>query len=208
MQTLPQEKENEEEESLSAVEKGHVQHSDSFIAPHHVKHSSIIDDDDPMLSIDALKAREYDEKLLELRKTFAMFDKDSDGTIGRSELEACLIASGLHPTAAEMDQLYKMMDTDGNGVISFEEFIRVMVDEFEMEEMEEELKEIRELFAMVDKDGSGRLTSDELKRAITAMGLRVEMDVCQHLYSKMARQNPSAGVSFDEFATFLLQYNT
>lgn len=206
MQTRPQDKE-EQEESFSAVENGHVQHNGGIIPPHHVKNSSIIDDDDPMLSIDALKAREYDEKLLELRKTFALFDKDSDGTIGRSELESCLNASGLHPTAAEMDQLYKMMDTDGNGVISFEEFIRVMVDEFEMEEMEEELKEIRELFVMVDKDGSGRLTPDELKRAIAAMGLRVQMDVCQRLYSKMARQNPDAGVSFDEFATFLLQYN-
>lgn len=152
-----------------------------------------------------IRGKRQAEKVKDLRKAFALFDRDGTGTIDREELEQCLNSVGIHPTPAEMDALYSSMDTDGDGKIDFAEFMDAMVGEFEEQELEEELKDVRDMFALVDTDGSGRLSPEELKNAIRAMGVHVDDDVCLHLFREMARENPDLGVTFDEFAVFLLK---
>lgn len=145
------------------------------------------------------------QKVEDLRKAFALFDRDGTGSIDRDELEQCLHAVGIHPTPAEMDVLYTSMDTNQDGKIDFAEFLDAMVGNFEEQEMEEELKQVRDMFALVDKDGSGRLSPEELQGAIQALGVTVEYDVCLQLFREMAQDHPELGVSFDDFAMFLLR---
>lgn len=72
------------------------------------------------------------EQIRQYRQTFALFDQDSSGTIDASELQACLKAMGHHTTPLELDQLMQKMDTDGNGVITFEEFVAAMSEQAEV----------------------------------------------------------------------------
>lgn len=104
----------------------------------------------------------YDQQLSELKQAFGAFDTDGSGTIAKDELQACLNKMGVHPTPAELDHLYQSMDKDGDGVITFQEFLTVMTDEFEEAELEHELEEMKQFFTMMDKDGSGRLSPEEV----------------------------------------------
>jgi EF-hand domain pair len=61
-----------------------------------------------------------------IRHAFATFDKDGSGTIDAEELYACLKAMGHHPEPLELEELLAQMDTNGDGVIDFDEFSAVM----------------------------------------------------------------------------------
>jgi calmodulin len=152
-----------------------------------------------------LEDSRYAQKVEELRKAFALFDRDGTGSIDRYELEQCLHSVGIHPTPAEMDALYSSMDQDNDGTIDFVEFLNAMIGTFEEQELEEELSQLRDMFALVDRDGSGRLSPEELQDAIQALGVNVDHDVCLQLFRDMGQKNPELGVSLDEFAMFLLR---
>ncbi|KAF7193146.1 Calmodulin [Pseudocercospora fuligena] len=64
----------------------------------------------------------------ELRQAFNVFDRDGSGTISVTELRDMLKALGDNLTDAEVDQIMKSADTDGDKTISFEEFKKIMED--------------------------------------------------------------------------------
>jgi Ca2+-binding EF-hand superfamily protein len=66
------------------------------------------------------------EDLDSIRHAFATFDKDGSGTISAEELCACLKSMGFHPGPLEVEELLAQMDTNGDGVIDFDEFSAVM----------------------------------------------------------------------------------
>lgn len=118
----------------------------------------------------------YDQQLSELKQAFGAFDRDGSGTIAKHELQACLHTMGVHPTPAEFDYLYQSMDTDGDGVVNFQEFLTVMTDEFEEAQLEHELEEMKQFFTMMDKDGSGKLSPKEVRgRGICMNGVHSDM---------------------------------
>ena len=62
------------------------------------------------------------ERMLQLFKTL---DKNSDDRLQPEELAAFLETIGYHPSAAaaEVDKILAQWDTDGDGTISFDEFL-------------------------------------------------------------------------------------
>ena len=158
-----------------------------------------------------------EERSTAAREAFVRVDKSGRGAIQLDELEYLLNLAGVYPTAAEMDALYKRFDLDGDGEISLAEFIEVLVDDWEEQEVEEEFHEVRELFTRLDKDGSQRLDVRELKELIRLLGVNVtggaiEDRIVEKLYLRMKRTgvvggDSGEGVSLDEFAAFLLAYD-
>ena len=57
-----------------------------------------------------------------LRKVFASFDEDGNGTIERSEFDQALANMGVKAPRDLIDTLWTNSDTDGNGCLDFEEF--------------------------------------------------------------------------------------
>ena len=57
------------------------------------------------------------------RYTFEKYDKDGNGTLDASELQAFLSALGADFTEAEMLEAFAQLDTDSGGTIDKEEFI-------------------------------------------------------------------------------------
>lgn len=61
-----------------------------------------------------------------LRRAFSLFDKDGDGVISKREFRQGWLTLGLDLTYDEIDDLMKLVDDDGNGQISYDEFISKM----------------------------------------------------------------------------------
>ena len=59
------------------------------------------------------------------------------------------------------------VDTDGNGVIDFQEFLAMMARKMRDNEGEEEIKEA---FKTFDKDGNGYISAYELKSVMAMQG--------------------------------------
>ena len=58
--------------------------------------------------------------------TFRVFDKNGDGFIQLEELKAVMKSLGNKLTDKELDDMLKKYDADGDGQISYEEFVVMM----------------------------------------------------------------------------------
>ncbi|CAE7773182.1 CML4 [Symbiodinium pilosum] len=64
-----------------------------------------------------------DEELRRIQEQFAMLDFNGSGKIEREELVELLSFLGLDPKGEQMDTLWTVLDTDEDGLISFQEFL-------------------------------------------------------------------------------------
>ncbi|CAJ2631498.1 unnamed protein product [Trifolium pratense] len=63
----------------------------------------------------------------ELKEAFWVFDKDKDGYISPNELRSVLRIIGEKVTEEELEQMIKTADLDGDGLIDYQEFVRIML---------------------------------------------------------------------------------
>jgi len=90
---------------------------------------SVDDSGDRLISLDEyLKAMgelpDNDHKAASVRRVFRQFDKDGNGEIDRSELEAAFKEMGENVPAEEVDKILKAADRDGSKTINYEEFVK------------------------------------------------------------------------------------
>ena len=64
--------------------------------------------------------------LQELHEIFSLVDRDGGGTISAEELRELMKTLGLKTTQAELAVMVQEIDTKGDGVIDFEEFVAAM----------------------------------------------------------------------------------
>jgi len=108
-----------------------------------------------------------DEQVAEFKEAFSLFDRDGDGKITSKELGVVMRSLGANPTEAELKEMIKEIDIDGNGTIDFPEFLTMMARKLQDSEGEEE---IREAFKVFDKDGTGFISAAELRHVMTNLG--------------------------------------
>ncbi|XP_048574485.1 calmodulin-like protein 5 [Triticum urartu] len=63
----------------------------------------------------------------ELREAFRVFDKDHDGHISKAELGHVMISLGEKLTDEEVEEMIQEADLDGDGLVNFDEFVRMMM---------------------------------------------------------------------------------
>ena len=69
----------------------------------------------------AIKSASFDEATI--RRKFEAADKDKNGTLDSAELAVICADLGCHLTRNELEAALVVLDKDGNGAISFDEFI-------------------------------------------------------------------------------------
>lgn len=62
----------------------------------------------------------------EIKEAFEAFDLDHNNFVGAAEIRHVLINIGEQPTDDEVDEMIRMVDKDGDGQVSFEEFYEMV----------------------------------------------------------------------------------
>ncbi|XP_066911055.1 uncharacterized protein [Clytia hemisphaerica] len=121
------------------------------------------------LSLKESQAMKFtDEQIEEVKEAFAIFDKNGDGTITTKDLITVMRSLGKNPTEDEIDDMINEVDTDGNGVIDFIEFLEMMA------KMSTDVDEtIKEAFYIFDSDGSGAISSEEFRKVMMTLGAQM-----------------------------------
>ena len=63
----------------------------------------------------------------EIREVFNVFDMDGSGFISAKELRQVMTDLGEKPTDGEVEELMRHADIDGDGQVSFDEFVTMMI---------------------------------------------------------------------------------
>ena len=89
-----------------------------------------------------------------------------------NELGTVMKSVGYQPTEADVAKLIKKADSDGSGVIEFEEFVEMMGD---YEVIGEE--DIISAFKMFDRNGDGTISAAEFQNALIRMNIYIPAEV-------------------------------
>lgn len=98
---------------------------------------------------------------------FLYIDKDGDGTITTKELGTVMRSLGQTVTEAQLRDMINEVDSDGNGLVDFPEFLTMMSRKMKDTDPEDE---ILEAFKVFDKDGNGFISAAELKHIMAKLG--------------------------------------
>jgi len=101
-----------------------------------------------------------EERLIQYKKAFAKFDKDSTGIISSKQLRQLLRTLGHNPKDGELRELVNQVDVDENGKIDFNEFI-IMIGYFD--KANNEAEDLCDIFHAFDQEGKGCIDVNELK---------------------------------------------
>jgi Ca2+-binding EF-hand superfamily protein len=85
-------------------------------------------------------------------------DYNGNKKLDSGEFEQALAAFGMFPKKVELQGLMKYYDVDGDGNISYDEFLSGMRDELS----ERRLNMVKKAFMMLDRDGSGKITLSDI----------------------------------------------
>ena len=118
---------------------------------------------------DQLSVKEYDD----LKKAFALYDKDGDGTITINELGAVMRSWGQNPTEDELQHMINQVDADGDGRVDFPEFLKLMGRTVHSTGLAEELIQA---FTLFGRDGSSTIDAKELRHVMTSLGEKLTND--------------------------------
>ncbi|GAA5965541.1 hypothetical protein JCM8115_001565 [Rhodotorula mucilaginosa] len=78
------------------------------------------------LTMMARKMKDSDSEE-EVREAFKVFDKDGNGFISAAELRHVMTNLGEKLSDAEVDEMIREADTDGDGQINYDEFVKMMM---------------------------------------------------------------------------------
>lgn len=91
---------------------------------------------------------------------FSLFDEDGEGEISADELGVAITKLfGWRPTRYESEKLVKSVDSDGSGIIEFDEFVLMMMGtkSADLAKIKDEIEAVYGMFMMFDLDPDGAL---------------------------------------------------
>ena len=139
------------------------------------------------------------EELLELKEIFCAFDKNCDGRLTKEELhEGLNRIYHVNNIKSSLECLMKTIDTDNNGFIEFEEFVRASIDK---EKLLTE-KNLKIAFDLFDRDKNGAISCSELKYVLGEFNGRVKESVWRNMINEIDL-NGDGQISFEEFKTMM-----
>ncbi|KAL3526772.1 hypothetical protein ACH5RR_011428 [Cinchona calisaya] len=130
----------------------------------------------------------------EMRSVFNKFDANKDGKISEEEYKLALrVMGGKNAKLSEIAKAFKEADSNGDGFIDFEEFIKV-----QNEEGGVKTSDIQGAFRVFDLDGNGKISAEELLEVMRRLGEKSSLNACK----KMIRGVDADGdglINMDEF---------
>jgi Ca2+-binding EF-hand superfamily protein len=122
----------------------------------------------------------------QFKAVFDTFDSDGSGEMDTSEVFQCVKTLGWFPTKESIDEAVEMVDKDGTGDISFDEFFKLMQHLRKTEGFtKDEIATFTNLFNKFDVDGSGEISTLELSQILRNLGYPTSVDVLQGLVTEV-----------------------
>ena len=134
----------------------------------------------------------------EYERVFSHIDENGDGKISPAELQQCVKAVGGELSLVEAEIAVEALDTDGDGQLGLEDFIRFV----EVGE-EEKVNDLKEAFKMYEMEGCGCITPKSLKRMLSRLGESRTLEECKLMIAQFDL-NGDGILNFDEFRVMML----
>lgn len=118
-------------------------------------------------------------KLREYRDAFSLFDKDGNGYLTKEELGHVMHQLGQWARMEELQEMLSEVDTDGDGNVSFEEFVEILLnfaDSDQDSSAAQEEQELRDAFRVFDKHNRGYITASDLRAVLQCLGEDLDED--------------------------------
>lgn len=118
-------------------------------------------------------------KLREYRDAFSLFDKDGNGYLTKEELGHVMHQLGQWARMEELQEMLAEIDTDGDGNVSFEEFVEILLnitDSDQDSSAAQEEQELRDAFKVFDKHNRGYITASDLRAVLQCLGEDLDSD--------------------------------
>ncbi|XP_021686415.2 calcium-binding protein CML38 [Hevea brasiliensis] len=142
----------------------------------------------------------YATNATEIQRVFNYFDENGDGKISPHELQSCVRTLGGDLSTEDAELAVGSSDTDGDGLLGFEDFQRLMESCTSEEGKKEELKQA---FGMYETEpGSGIINPNSLKRMLSRLGQSRSLDDCKAMI-RTFDLNGDGVLSFHEFAVMM-----
>jgi len=136
------------------------------------------------------------KSMKDIYKVFLTYDENSDGKITKKEMTNIFEKKlELKDYKKEIDEIFKKLDSDNNGFIEYEEFVRASINK-EILVTDEILKFA---FSFFDKDNSGQITVSELKDIFC---YNQDKQISEDVMKKIMEDIDTDGnheISFEEF---------
>ncbi|KAK9052355.1 hypothetical protein SSX86_028984 [Deinandra increscens subsp. villosa] len=141
------------------------------------------------------------DKQQQYRRVFGHIDKNGDGKISPPELQICIGKIGGELSLEEAEMAAELMDSDGDGLLSMEDLVKV-VESANEEETVNDLKMAYKMYEETTESG-GFITPKSLRRMLSKLGESRTVDDCKVMIAKFDI-NGDGVLSFDEFREMML----
>ena len=149
-------------------------------------------------------------------KLFLVFEDGDSGVLSFSEFNEAIKEMGMDPSSEQVKRLFNRVDSDGNGRIDFEEFLKLYKlvnnkdkdktednkETHEDSSIDEERRKSLQLLKLFDKDGDGSLSVAEWQTVLDRMGMKCTPREAQALFSNVDSDGDGK-IDIDEFMQYL-----
>ncbi|KAI3669892.1 hypothetical protein L6452_41355 [Arctium lappa] len=133
----------------------------------------------------------------EFRTVFARFDADNDGKISALELRSYFESIGEYMSDQEAEGVIDELDTDGDGFIDFEDFMRMV-------KGDDEKEDVKAAFEMFEYEkGCGEISAMSLQKTLSRLGDSKSYEECLEMI-KVFDTHGKGGVDFNEFRKMMM----
>ncbi|CAO1420024.1 unnamed protein product [Diamesa hyperborea] len=128
-------------------------------------------------------------KMKEYRDAFSLFDKDDNGYLTKEELGSVMHQLGQFARVEELQEMLAEVDVDGDGNVSFEEFVDILSNIQDNDQQEtsadQEERELRDAFRVFDKHNRGYITASDLRAVLQCLGEDLDEDEIEDMIKEV-----------------------
>lgn len=133
----------------------------------------------------------------EMKLVFDKFDTDKDGKISQQDYKAILRSLGKETVPGEVAKIFQIVDLDGDGFISFKEFMDAHKKGGGIKTMD-----IQNAFGMYDLNNDGKISPEEVMEVLKRLGEQCSLDDCRRMVRAVDTDGDGL-VDMDEFMTMM-----